>query len=37
MTEYVALIVQRSHPQLNEILQSFDEEIAMFNEQKPQL
>lgn len=35
-TEYVALIVQRNHPQLNEILQSFDDEIAMFNELKPQ-
>ena len=33
--EYVALIVQRSNPQLEEILATFDEEIAMFNEQKP--
>ena len=33
--EYVAMIVQRSNPQLEEILATFDEEIAMFNEQKP--
>lgn len=33
--EYVALIVQRSNPQLEEILATFDEETAMFNEQKP--
>ena len=33
--EYVALIVQRNNPQLEEILAIFDEEIAMFNEQKP--
>lgn len=35
ISEYVALIVQRSHPQLEEIIQHFDEEIAMFNEYKP--
>ena len=35
-TEYVALIVQRSHPQLKEILQFFDDEISMFNEMKNQ-
>ena len=35
-TEYVALIVQRSNPQLNDILQGFDDEIAMFNDLKPQ-
>lgn len=33
--EYVALIVQRSNPQLAEILDIFDEETAMFNELKP--
>jgi hypothetical protein len=33
--EYVALIVQRSNPQLEEILATFDEETAMFDEQKP--
>lgn len=33
--EYVALIVQRSNPQLAEILAIFDEETAMFNEGKP--
>ena len=35
ITEYVALIVQRSHPMLNEIISCFDSEIAMFNEMKP--
>lgn len=34
-TEYVALIVQRSNPQLEEILAVFDEEAAMFNDMKP--
>ena len=33
--EYVALIVQRSNPNLDEILAIFDEETAMFNELKP--
>lgn len=33
--EYVALIVQRSNPNLEDILQIFDAETAMFNEQKP--
>lgn len=33
--EYVALIVQRTHPQLNDIVSRFDSEIAMFNELKP--
>ena len=33
--EYVALIVQRSNPRLEEILTIFDQEICMFNEQKP--
>jgi hypothetical protein len=33
--EYIAMIVQRSNPQLDEILSVFDAEIAMFNEQKP--
>jgi len=33
--EYIALIVQRSHPQLNEISLFFEEELQMFNENKP--
>ncbi len=33
--EYVALIVQREHPLLDEIVSRFDSEIAMFNELKP--
>lgn len=33
--EYVALIVQRSHPQLQTIIDFFDEEIAMFCANKP--
>lgn len=33
--EYVALIVQRTHPQLQTILDLFDEEIAMFRANKP--
>ena len=33
--EYVALIIQRQHPQLDEIVSRFDSEIAMFNELKP--
>ena len=33
--EYVALIVQRNHPKFDEILFHFDEEIAMFNDNKP--
>lgn len=35
ITEYIALIVKRTHPQLEEIIQLFDEEIGMFNELKP--
>lgn len=34
--EYVALIVQRSNPLLDEILSTFDEETALFNQMKPQ-
>jgi len=34
--EYIAIIVQRSNPQLDEILTAFDVETTMFNEQKPQ-
>lgn len=34
-TEYVALIVQRTHPRLDEIVQQFDDEIQMFNDNKP--
>ena len=33
--EYIALIMQRSNPQLDEIVSRFDSEIAMFNELKP--
>ena len=33
--EYVALIVQRSNPNLEEILAIFDQETTMFNELKP--
>ena len=35
INEYVALIVQRSHPQLAQIVARFDSEIKMFNEFKP--
>ena len=33
--DYVALIVQRTHPQIVEIIERFKEEIAMFNDSKP--
>jgi hypothetical protein len=33
--EYIALIMQRSNSQLDEIISRFDSEIAMFNELKP--
>ena len=33
--DYVALIVQRTHPQLDAIAARFDSETAMFNEYKP--
>lgn len=33
--EYVALIVPRVHPLLDEIVERFDEEIQMFNDNKP--
>ena len=33
--DYVALIVQRTHPKFDEIVARFDSEIAMFNEFKP--
>lgn len=32
--EYVAFIVQRNNPHLEEIIRSFDAEVAMFNEMK---
>ena len=32
--EYIALIIQRSNPKLDEIVSRFDSEIAMFNELK---
>jgi hypothetical protein len=34
-TDYVALIMQRTHPQFNDIVSRYDSEIAMFNELKP--
>jgi hypothetical protein len=34
-SNYVALIVQRNHPQLETILQLFDSEIGMFQSNKP--
>ena len=34
-TEYVALIARRDHPMLEDILNAFEQEISMFNEQKP--
>ena len=33
--EYVALIVQRSHPLLEDIIRRFDEEVEMFDSFKP--
>lgn len=33
--EYVAVIIQRNNPHLNEIITLFDEDITMFNEMKP--
>ena len=33
--EYVALLAQRNHPDIDNILLRFDEETAMFNEMKP--
>ena len=33
-TEYVAFIVQRSNPHLEEIIRLFDKEITMFNDMK---
>ena len=33
--EYIAIIVQRNNPHLDEIIQLFDADIAMFNEMKP--
>ena len=34
-TEYVALIVPRKHPLLDEIVERFDDEVQMFNDNKP--
>ena len=34
-TEYIALIAQRNNPYLDEILEVFDSDTAMFNEMKP--
>lgn len=33
--EYVALIVPRTHPQLEDVISRFNEETAMFDEMKP--
>ena len=33
--EYIAIIVQRNNSHLDEIIQLFDADIAMFNEMKP--
>ena len=33
--EYVAAIIQRNNPHLNEIISLFDADITMFNEMKP--
>ena len=33
--EYVALIIQRTHPLLDEVIARFDDEISMFNDFKP--
>ena len=33
--DYVALIIQRTNPRLEEIVARFDSEIEMFNEFKP--
>ena len=35
MTDYIAMIVPRSHPQLDEIVNRFTEDVTMFNELKP--
>ncbi len=32
--EYIALIVQRSHPQVESIVQAFEDEVQMFNDNK---
>ncbi len=34
-TEYVALIAQRNRPDMEKILDRFDQETAMFNSMKP--
>jgi hypothetical protein len=34
-TEYIAFIVQRNNPHLEEIIRLFEAEVAMFNELKP--
>lgn len=35
LTEYIAMIVPRNHPKLDEIIDRFNEEVKMFNEFKP--
>ena len=34
--DYVALIIQRTNPRLDEIIARFDSEVAMFNDYKPE-
>ena len=34
--EYVAIIVPPTHPQMKAIIELFDEEVAMFQANKPQ-
>lgn len=35
LNEYIAMIVSRNHPQLDEIIDRFNDEVEMFNEFKP--
>ena len=35
VTEYIAMIVPRTHPQIDEIISAFTDEVNMFNEMKP--
>ena len=34
-SEYIAMIVQRNNPNLENIIKRYDAEVAMFNEFKP--
>lgn len=33
---YISIIVKRTHPQLLDIIETFDKQIAMFKANKPQ-